>query len=131
MPVVLHVAKGRKKLFDEVSKDTAFKGISMATLYTLAAVYGFLSKKKEKTSSNEWVTRYEYVSRDTQLLRTCQAIGVAEAGDLNILKDEGELFVLISGFASAGIVDLHKKITSKSEADYGVQLLSELDKIMS
>lgn len=131
MPVVLRAVDGKKALFDEVSNSPYFKGIDMATIYVLAAAYGQKTSMRERIVGSEWVTRQEFITRNTQLLRLCQAIAVSSEGNINILLEEDKLFSIIEEYASAGINELRNRVCAEGEANYDIQLQRELKLILN
>jgi len=131
MPVVLRTNKGRKELFNELSSSSYFKGVDMSTIYVLAAVYGCKSGSREKINESDWVTRHEFIARNTHLLRMCQSIAVTASGSIDVLSNEDEVFNMIEEFANAGIIELHNKVVKEGEADYTLELQTKLQKISS
>ena len=139
MPVVLRTNKGRKELFDQVAKSSYFKfkdykdvkDINMATVFVLAATYGCKSGSREVIGASEWVTRHEFIVRNTHLLRMCQAIAVTANGSIDVLTEEEELFRIVEEFANAGIIELHNRVTKEGEADYTLELQTKLQGISS
>ena len=137
MPVVLRTNKGRKELFDEVAKSRYFKfkdqkdvkNIDMATVFVLAAVYGYEAGSREEIGASEWVTRHEYLASNTHLLGMCQAVAVTSSGSIDVLSDEEEVFKIVEEFANAGIIELHNRITKENEADYTLELQAKLQGI--
>lgn len=131
MPAVLYAVPGKKKMFDEVAKSSYFKGVEMSTIYVLAAAYGYKSNLREKVYGDDWVTRQEYITRNTELLRICQAIAVSSEGNIEILLDEDKLFSIIEEYASAGISELKNRVFAPGEADFDIYLQHELKQILS
>ena len=117
----LFVTKGdREKYYNPLKDEEYFKEHS--DIFTLAALYGFINNARKKISKRDGLIRLHTFDQEIQI-PLFKAIAVnAEGGDINILKDEGKVFLIVEEYANGGITLLYENVMGKWKEDYGKKL---------
>lgn len=133
--VVIHGSKGNKKLYDEVADSRYFKDYSdggMALIFCTAVAVGFKENKFKKISKNkDWITRGEYIKRNTNMMRFLEAVAISHVDSLEAVSEPRKVFEIAERYADGGITKLNSMVTGSDEADFDKQVEGLMNKIIN
>lgn len=100
-PLILYIRESDRKHYDRLSQDAPFSGQREKVLFMMAMITGFLKGERIKLDKKKDYTRTEYLTEEEKLV--IKAIAIYESGDLKVLADRKEVYLIAEEFAAGGI----------------------------
>lgn len=111
---IVNAEKGESKLYREIVRSKHFSAdksdINLTTVFCLAVAMGLKDKNFKTLGNKEFITRTEYIKKDSTMMSFLQAVAVAHTNSLEILNDTNSVFEIAEAYANGGIRKLYALI---------------------
>lgn len=132
---IINCEKGTQRLYREIigsrffgSKDK--QDINLVLVFCLAVAFGYSENKFKQIEKKDFITRAEYLSSNTDLIRFIEAIAISHRKSLEVLSSEKEIIEISESYANGGITRLYSMICQTTQgADFDKELESMIGKI--
>lgn len=132
---IINCEKGTQRLYREIISSRFFgskdkQDINLVLVFCLAVAFGYSENKFKQIEKKDFITRAEYLSSNTDLIRFIEAIAISHRKSLEVLSSEKEIIEISESYANGGITRLYSMIFQATPgADFDKELESMISKI--
>lgn len=132
---IINCEKGhRKKYYQKIAESRFFKGekeLTHSLNVAIAASIGYKRNKFKPLESVEWISRVEYVEKDTKMKTFFQSLAVAREKSLDVLLDDEKVYEIAEAYANGGIIHLFNLFTgAEGSGDFDKEMESQINDVM-
>lgn len=132
---IINCEKGTQRLYREIISSRFFgskdkQDINLVLVFCLAVAFGYSENKFKQIEKKDFITRAEYLSSNTDLIRFIEAIAISHRKSLEVLSSEKEIIEISESYANGGITRLYSMIFQTTPgADFDKELESMIGRI--
>ena len=133
---LINCEKGTQRLYREIVSSRFFgskdkQDINLVVVFCLAVAFGYSESKFKKIEKKDYITRVEYLSSNTDLIRFIEAVAISHRKSLEVLSSEKEVIEIAESYANGGITRLYSMVFQTTPgADFDKELELMISKVI-
>jgi len=133
---LINCEKGTQRLYREIVNSRFFgskdkQDINLVLVFCLAVAFGYSENKFKELEKKDYITRAEYLSSNSDLIRFIEAIAISHSKSLGVLTSEKEVIGIAESYANGGITRLYSMVIQTTPgADFDKELEAMVKKVV-